>query len=325
MSAFKVEVIRVGTVTKHPSADTLSIMKFLEFPIIFRTTDFKEGDVAVYVPIDSVVPESDSRWDFLRDKTGKFHGRIKAKSLRGIYSRGLLSPADPSWSVGEDVTKLLGLKHYEPPEDIVMGGENESSPGWFAVYTDIESVRRYPNVFQIGEPVVIREKIHGANGRAAWHEGRLWVGSHKNVKADRRTIWWGVAEQYGLEEKLRRFPGVEFFFEVYGQVQSLKYGLAGRLGLVLFDALDVSTRKYFDDKDFLRMVGELGLPMVPTLYEGEWRGLEAHKALADGKSLISGAENIREGFVVKPKRERSILELDRVILKLHGEEFTLEF
>ena len=45
---------------------------------------------------------------------------------------------------------------------------------------DIESARKWaPRVLTEGEEVVLTEKIHGANGRFAWHHDRLWVASRQ--------------------------------------------------------------------------------------------------------------------------------------------------
>jgi hypothetical protein len=58
MSELHAPVVRIGKVGKHPNADTLSITQAGGFPVIFRTGDFKEGDLAVYVPIDSLLPST---------------------------------------------------------------------------------------------------------------------------------------------------------------------------------------------------------------------------------------------------------------------------
>ena len=60
---------------------------------------------------------------------------------------------------------------------------------------------------------------------------------------------------------------------------------------------------------------------MPTLYVGPWLGFDAHKDLAEGKSTIAG--HVREGFVVKPTKERYADRFGRVILKLVGEGYNL--
>ena len=327
MSEFHVQVVRLGPIVKHPDADTLSITKVHDYPVILKTGEFSEGELAVYVPIDAIVPKDDPRWAFLGD-----HRRIRAKRLRGVFSMGLLTRADPAWELGADVREALGIVKYEPPEERAihgqnqgpqLGAEDEPAPDFLPIYTDVEGLRRWPDVLVAGEEVILTEKIHGANGRFLWHEDRLWVGSHKRVKRpDSDTIWWRVAHQLGLAERLRAHPGIALYGEVYGRVQDLHYGAgAGELRLALFDALDVRERRYLDADDFLALAAQLGLPTVPVLYRGPWT--EALRDHSRGLSTMPGTQHIREGFVVRPIRERFEPRIGRTILKLVGEDYLL--
>ncbi|TAL44041.1 MAG: RNA ligase (ATP) [Salinibacterium sp.] len=317
MSEFHVKVVRVGELSKHPNADSLSLTKVHDYPVIVRTGDYRPGDLAVYVPVDSVVPATET-FAFLAE-----HRRIRAKRLRGIFSMGLLVPAPAGLSEGDDARGVLGIEKYEPPEPLTMGGENERDPGFIPIYTDIEGLRRWPNALQSGEDVVLTEKIHGANGRFLFHEGRLWVGSHKCIKKpDPTNMWWRIAAQYDLENKLQRCPGIVVYGEVFGAVQDLKYGTKnGELRFALFDALNVATREYLHYQEFLALARALELPTVPELYSGPWS--EDHRCYAEGPSTI--ADHVREGFVVRPRVERFSEELGgRCVLKLIGEGYMLK-
>ena len=322
MSEFHCPVVRVGEINRHPNADTLSTTNVFAYPVIIRTGDFHLGDLAVYVPVDAVVPNSPLFSFLCGDKP---NARIKAKRLRGIFSMGLLVPADPEFQEGQDVTTILGIERYEPPEPASMGEENETDPGFIPVYTDIEGFRRWPNVLPEGREVVILEKFHGANGRFAFNENRLWVGSHTRIKKESDSvIWWKVARQYNLAEKLVQAPGIVIYGEAYGQVRGFSYGAGGKgqVGLALFDALDITTRKYLDWDDFCTLTDKLALPRVPLLYRGAWS--KDLLSLAEGKSTVEGADHVREGFVVKPTCQFISPNLGgRVILKMIGEGYLL--
>jgi RNA ligase (TIGR02306 family) len=325
LSEFHATVIRLKEIRKHPNADTLSITSAFAYPVIFQTTCYQVGDLAAYVPVDAVVPPDEARWGFLRGSKGDFdekHRRIRAKKIRGIFSMGILTPADPSWVEGQDVTEALALTKYEPPVPISMGGQNERDPGFIPTYTDVEGLRRWPEILREGEPVVLTEKIHGTNARFCWHEGRLWCGSHHNIKApDSGTVWWQVAKQYNLETKLQQFPGVVFYGEVYGAVQDLRYGAKpGELFLALFDAFVINGGYFVAPAVLDTMARMLELPTAPVLYVGPWHP-EQLAQLANGASNL--AEHIREGFVVRPVKERWNEAAGRVILKLIGEDYLL--
>ena len=62
------------------------------------------------------------------------------------------------------------------------------------------------------------------------------------------------------------------------------------------------------------------MPMVPMLYKGPWN-LELI-ALAEGKTTL--ASHVREGFVVKPTKERWDQHIGRVIFKMIGEGYMLK-
>jgi len=321
MSQFKVEIVRVGKIGKHPNADTLSVTHVFDFPVVFRTGDFIEGQKAVYVPVDSLVPTDRPEFEFLKEE-GKTHARIKAKKLRGIFSMGMIVPicvatfGERCAELGDNVAELLGVTKYEPEVPMHWGGQNERDPGFIPVYTDIDHYRRYPDILQPGENVIVTEKLHGANARFTFHEGRLWVGSHNCIKRDApESMWWNMARKYQLAERLAKFPGHVFYGEVYGHVQDLKYGSKGPVDtwLRFFDVFKWSTGSYADQDETANIILGLGLNMVPLLYVGGWQP-EFILPLADGSTTLGG-QCIREGIVIKPAKERRDDRLGRVILK----------
>jgi len=317
MSEFHVEVVRIGPVVKHPNADTLSITKIHGgYPVIVRTGDYREGDCAVYVPVDAVVPTSAPPFAFLAT-AGRTAERIKAKRLRGVFSTGLLVPAPNGSVLGSDMAEALGVTKYEPPDNLTMGADAEPGPPGpqIPVY-DIEGLRKYGHLLAEGEPVVITEKLHGANARV-FHDGtRLWVGSRVQWKRKEGDgLWWPAVEQYA--EALARHPNMVVYGEVFGQVQDLKYGVTRGARFAAFDVWKREDGTWLDSSDALRFQADCGMTPVPPLYVGQWSaGLASH---AEGRSTL--ADHVREGFVVKPEKERRSDEIGRVILKLHGEGY----
>lgn len=318
MSEFHVQVVKLGKVGNHPNADSLDITQVLgTYPCIVRRGQFKEGDLAVYLPIDSICPNT-PQFEFLKESR-----RIKAKKLRGIFSMGLLVEAQPGWVEGQNVQQELGITKWEPelPKEYTMGTACHAPVAWLPEYTDIEAWRRNPHVLQDGETVVLTEKVHGANGRWVFHDGELWVGSHHQVKKfDPTNMWWKIADQYQLADKLSKHPDVIIYGEVYGNVQDLKYDNPKGIALRLFDARDANTHLFLNYDRFLDLAVDLGLPMVPELYHGPWS--KDLLSMAEGPSIVPGANHVREGFVVRPVIER-YTHMGRVILKHIGEGYLL--
>lgn len=320
MSEFHVNVVRLGPVTPHPNADALDITNVHGgYPCIVRKGDFREGDLAVYLPVDSVVPANDPRFA----PTLGEHTRIKARRIRGVFSMGLLVAADPGMAEGDDVTERWGIKPYDPPEAF-LGEQNERDPGIAPVY-DLEGWRRWialdPPIFGADEEVVVTEKMNGENARFAWHDDRLWCGSHTGWKrSDVSTAWWDVGRRMDLAGRLSTHPGVVLFGEIVGHVTGMAYGAGVRArSLYVFDAMDAKTRAFFNWDDTANLCRDLGLPTVPVLYRGPFR--EVREEWAEGMTTVPGAKHIREGFVVKPLRERRDDRIGRVTLKLPGQGY----
>jgi len=347
MSDFFPRAVRIGAVEKHPNADNLSITNVEGSPVIIKTGDFQEGQLAAYIPVDSIVPDTE-QWSFL-----KGNRRIKARRLRGVFSMGLLAPLPPgNWKEGDDLLKALGIVKYvpeaerEPPQGPWTGPRIK---GWgpiywakklyyywkfgrvkqtgtpkfqFSEYTDIESLRKWSKVLQDGEEVSITEKIHGSNARYAVHQNKLWVGSHHQFKGRPKAgsvdNFWQAAFNTDLETKLAKAPGIAFYGEAYGKVQKgFGYDKPGGIRVRFFDAMDLKTLRYLDRDDFVNLCDKLDLETVPELYRGPWS--ESLKSMAEGQSIL--AKHIREGFVVKPVKERYDHKLGRVILKMVGEAY----
>ena len=314
-SESRVTVVRLGPIEKHPNADTLSITQVHGgYPVILRSGEYAEGDLAAYVPVDSIVPEGDPRWEFLG-----VHRRIRAKKLRGTFSMGLLTKAAPEWVEGQDVTDELRIAKWSP-EEPTEGSADEPDPGSMPVYTDIEGWRRWKGALVDGERVLMTEKIHGENFRAVHDGSRLWVGSRTRIKRDdSASKWWQAAHAAGLADKLARHPGIAVYGECHGYTGGFPYGSPARKPtLRIFDAIDTRTRKYLGVDAFRAL--DLDIPGAPILHEGPWSPDLA--ALAEGPSTLD-ASHVREGWVVRPWEERDDPRLGRVILKLHGQGFLL--
>lgn len=322
----EVRLVHLGEINPHPGADALDITNVDGRPCIVRRGDWSAGDLAIYIPIDSLVPVSDPRFAFLAPRAGDDGlARIRAMRLRGVFSMGLLvRPISGEVTAArhvDDLREYMGIGIYEPPVP-TGGGETERDPGFLPVY-DIESARKWADaVLTGGEEVVLTEKIHGANGRFAWHQGRMWCASRTQFYKPGEGMWSRVAESIGLAERMTETcPGIAIYGEVYGQVQDLKYGRQGA-NLVAFDALDIASRRWLDYDDFCALTERLGLARVPELYRGPWTpDLVTHAEGGSVLARLNGAQHVREGWVLRPVRERFDPALGRVILKLHGEGY----
>ena len=341
MTEFRVEVIQIGKIEKHPNADTLSIVNVHGgYPCIIKTVDFQEGDLAVYIPIDALVPVNREEFSFLSKEAKNGYARIRAAKRRGIFSMGLLIPAPKGVKIGDLVQEQFEILKWLPPaEQEPVTTSSKKKVGFFqriinfffgkkkikldVPYYDLEGLRKYNKLLVEGEQVVITEKIHGAQFRACYTNKRFYLGSRNIWGRESNTNNWSkVASQYKLQEKLKNYPDLVLYGEVYGDVQDLKYGMKqNEVDLVVFDFMNIKTRKFLDFEDTKKLCEELQIPHVPILYQGPWN--EELKSLCEGKTTIQGANHVREGIVVKRIQEIPNPHFGRVILKLPGEGYLL--
>lgn len=134
-------VVRVGPILPHPNADKLEITMVGGYQVVIGKGNFKEGDLAVYVQPDSVVPQT-KPFEFIWGQYQTFipgtttvdtsievpakRRRITVKRLRKEYSEGLLMPLadfpelDPTEVIvneGVNVAETLDITHWVPEFD----------------------------------------------------------------------------------------------------------------------------------------------------------------------------------------------------------------
>lgn len=315
MSTHSVNIIEISEVKPHGNAERLEIVPVNGWQAIVAKGQFKPGDRAVYIEPDYVVPTARPEFAFLA-KDGKDGHRLKAVRLRGSLSFGLLIPVPAEFadcSVGDCIMSPMGIKRYEPPMKSFRGGGDDAElpeaewPQLYAPKFDIENYQKFPDLIAPGELVVVTEKIHGANARYVWHDGKMFFGSRSRwLKPDVDTIWKRALTEY-LAQWCEEHPDVVLYGEVFGPVQSLKYGLS-EPRFVAFAALERDV--WIDQRDLFRAMRD----HAPVLFEGAF-DLDLIKDLAEKDSTIGPAGHMMEGVVIVPYTERRDPEIGRVALK----------
>ncbi|MFF9239717.1 RNA ligase (ATP) [Streptomyces sp. NPDC014801] len=328
MSTLRVTA-EVLTVHEHPNADALELAQVGLYRAVVAKGAYRTGEAALYIPEQAVLPAGLIEELGL---TGRLAGgaanRVKAVRLRGELSQGIVCRPRALAGVdlmraaqeGTDFAELLGVTKWVPPVPPTMNGEVESAPELLP-WVDIENIRRYPDVFAPGEPVVLTEKLHGSACLVTYvadadrvHVSSKGFGSRSlALKEDPRNLYWRAVRAHGVAEAAARLAGrlgarrVGVFGEVYGAgVQDLTYGADGRrddaLGYAVFDVcaeIDGIVR-WLDPAELL--AGEL--PLVPRLYEGPF-DIDRVLEWATGRETVSGRGlHLREGVVVRPAVER---------------------
>lgn len=307
MSNFVCEVVPLK-VEPHPNADRLGIVRVFDaFTVVVNLEDWAGHEKAVFIPPDSVLPDLPV-YAWLRGSL-----RIKARVFRGIMSQGLLVPAPEGTNIGDNVAEILQISHYEPPIDGIMGN-NEADPPFAGPTYDIESWFKYRNILAPGLEVFISEKIHGTNSRFTFQNGRMWCGSKNSYREqDYRCYYWNALKSNPwIEAYCRLNPNVVIYGEVFGWIQSLRYGATPSTPPMfrMFDHFENGKFAEWNDQ----LIDSGSTRIVPVLYHGPYSHDIVEKFI-DGNSTIPGAHHIREGVVIRPKKELWNDRIGRVILK----------
>jgi len=324
---------KIRNIRKHPNADTLSIGQVLGWQVIFNheKDPYKENDFCIYIVIDTILPEI-PEFEFLRNK----HFRIKPIRLRGQESAGICFPLSilpkfqplkemagvmtygynngkvPDGEVkfcqeGEDVTEILGIKHYEKPIPAELAGQAVGGLPGFLIMTDEDNLRTYPDAIPElwSRPYYITRKDDGCSGTFFRKDSTFGVCSRRiHLKDTEGNGFWKMARKYNIEAALiAEWPNDDIAAqgEVCGPgIQENHIGLT-ELELHIFNLFDIKSRRYLSYEILAAFCAKYNLSMVVTLNEGGAFGftLEELVKFASEQKYPNGQP--AEGIVIRPK------------------------
>lgn len=189
---YKVPYTTILDVQPHTNADRLELVTVYGFQVIATKGRYKVGDKAIYIPIDSILPNALEAKLFPPDAKIKLNkGRVRQIRIRKLASQGMLvAPSEVADIINTeyitdemDLKGILNVVKFEPPPPKTQGpqgpknrNKKDTNP-LFHQYNGLNNIKWMPNLFKEGEQVVIQEKIHGMNGRASilpFHANTLW-------------------------------------------------------------------------------------------------------------------------------------------------------
>jgi RNA ligase (TIGR02306 family) len=319
----------VNAVDPIPSADAIEKVRVLGWWVVAKKGEHQPGARLVYCEIDSLLPER-PEFEFLRpssfkpaqtDATGvtilPAGFRIKTVKLRGQVSQGIcfplsILPPDAPTEEGADVTESLGVRKWEPPLPVGMGGKVKGGFPGFLPKTDETRVQVLEAALQRhrGKTFYVTEKLDGTSFTAFLRQGEFGICS-RNLwmdEADESNILVRVAKGLKLEEKLRDTRDrlghdVAIQAEVIGPgIQKNKYGLK-EVTLRVFNVLNVDTYRLLDHPGKLAALADMGLEPVPQLGAIVLNHtVDELVAYSEGTSVLNPQVQ-REGVVLRPPVE----------------------
>jgi len=212
MAELKVEVVEVTNVRHHNNADRLDVVQVYGYDVVTGRDEYKDGDLAVYFPVDAILPQELEDFIFAGGKMKLNKNRVRPARIRGWVSQGLLVSLDViskyksglPLGLGKDLTKELGVtkRDVEKNKPKVLQGrqtsKKETNP-FFRKYTSIQHLKKYGDCFEKYQEVIVTEKIHGTNFRCGWVPtvARTWI---DKIRVKLGKSKWPLIAMLGLDE-----------------------------------------------------------------------------------------------------------------------------
>ncbi len=316
-------------------ADRIERATVLGWHVVVKKGDFQVGDYCVYCEIDSLLPEK-PEFEFLRPR--KF--RIKTVRLRKQISQGIAFPTsilddyeDVEIKEGADVADLIGVKKYEPPIPITMGGNVKGAFPGFIPKTDEIRIQSMPDVLtrseNRGKRCYVTEKIDGTSATYYLKDGEFGVCSRNlELRESEKNIHWIASRQYDLAARLRGLnQNIAIQVEIIGpKIQKNKYALA-KPQLMVFNVFDINRYEFLSYEDFVSFTETLKLETVPILRDDYVLGqddVDSLVRMSEGKSVVN-PKILREGIVIRSVVETRDPEIGRLSFKVINPLFLLKF
>jgi len=231
---------KIDGIYEHPNADKLDIAQVGGWKSIVRKDEFKVGDVVVYLEIDAWVPHSIAPFLSKNQPPREYMGvqgeRLKTMKLRGVLSQGLILPLDSlsvvgykwklsddgvqlieshtsdshKYSLGSDITELIGVLKWEPSDTATLDGTFKSSFPQFIRKSDQDRIQNsWTHLIQSAEYLDMRwemtTKLDGSSMTVYQRDGEFGVCSReRDLVEDTVNTYWKVAIQSEMREKLQR-------------------------------------------------------------------------------------------------------------------------
>lgn len=149
------------------------------------------------------------------------------------------------------------------------------------------------NVLQPGDPIIIQEKLDGANGSFKLEEDEI-VAFSRNERLTEQNNLQGFYEWTQTLDANQLRSDVVYFGEWLTK-HKINYGDLTKQ-FFLFDLYNIEKEKYIHFTEVKKEAERLGLNLIPVFYEGEYQSLE-HLESFIGQTALGVKKG--EGIVVK--------------------------
>lgn len=307
------------------------------WPVVIRKGEYKVGDVAIYLEIDSWVPHELapflSKGQEPREYNGVKGERLRTVKLRGQISQGLLLPLNVDIAggpfnggyglcvlglkCGDDVTEVLGIQKWEPPIPAQLQGVMKGNFPNFLPKTDQERCQNLrKEIFEtfLDEIYEVTTKLDGSSMTVYIKDGEIGVCSRNiDLIETEGNSFWKAAREQNIAVSLLRIcedKGEEYAIqgELIGEgIQGNPEKLTGQR-FYLFDIYSITEGRYLkvDERysimDKMNLIYGASIEHVPVVeimcsVAKKFSTIDELLEFAEGPSL--NPQTKREGLVFK--------------------------
>lgn len=319
---------KVTNIRPIEGADSIEQVNILGWNVVIKKDEFKEGDLCVYIEIDSICPETEY-FEFLRSR--KF--KVKTIKLRGVVSQGLIVPLSVlpkgRHDEGDDVTDILGITKHDDSEILeckVKSSQKKhvkkklSFPSWVKK-TDETRIQNMPQVLEDKSEFIVTEKVDGCSATFTLRKklfGYEYIVCSRNRVADEGSAYTQISEKYNIKKVLKsiykilrrrtKIKSVTIQGEIVGpKIQGNKYHLK-EYDLFVFNFLvDDVLIPSEDSKKIMSLYNIKFVPIIGYIILPDT--VDELVKFADGKSQLY--DTPREGLVIRnDKKSFKVISID---------------
>ncbi len=329
---------KIDAIDPIEGADQIEVATVGGWKVVVKKNEFKVNSLAVYLEIDSWVPNELAPFLTKGTEPREYNGvkgeRLRTVKLRGQISQGLLLPLEPTCKNIEsllfedlDVSVPLNVQKWERPIPAQLAGQVRGNFPALVPKTDQERIQNLSKQFDkfMEDTWSVTEKLDGSSCTFYLDdEDQFHVCSRNlDLKEDENNSFWKTAKKYDIEGIMRRnsMKGMAIQGEMIGEgIQGNQYKVV--LDFYVYDMYNTRTGEYILPSQLKAACERLGLNHVPILAEGVTlvgSSIQTILSEAEGKSRLNGSE--REGIVFKSEsvHDRSFKAISNKWLLKTGE------
>lgn len=306
------------------------------WPVVVKKGEYKVGDIAIYLEIDSWVPHELAPFLSKDKEPREYNGvkgeRLRTVKLRGQLSQGLLLPVTILGDLGlecpagfADLTNQLGIQKWEPPIPAQLQGMMKGNFPHFIPKTDQERCQNLrKDIFEThkDETYEVTTKLDGSSMTVYVKDGEIGVCSRNiDLKETEGNSFWKAARDQNIVEALARVSednGEEYAlqFELIGEgIQGNPEKLKGQR-CYLFDIYSITEGRYLKPQERYSILDKMNMngadiehvPFVNTVCN-----------VTDQFSTIDELLEFAEGPSLNPQTKR-----EGLVFKSYGSDFTFK-